>query len=288
MDSLYTKRNEITALAIGNSGCRAIDFETLGLKGYNLWKGGTDLFETDKMARIAVPELPNLKTIFIPVAFFSFVQDNGKIQTRQDLRVRYYVILQSVGYWGLINDDFRNFVLGVLAPLARGDHWKAVFGNLLFGESEKVKQMHAIDKYGNIGRKRYDGITPEKIGKWASIHIALVNEITRNYPDVGEEVLKSFKKSVKFLKKQKGLRVIYFIPPIYQSYTKIIEKRKGEYIDRAIDIMRGIEKEYNVEFYDHSFDQDFVNDPNLFFDENHLNEQGGKLFSAKFKKELGL
>ncbi len=288
MDSLFAKRSEITALAIGNSGCRAIDFETLGLNGYHLWKGGTDLFETDKMARLTVPELPNLGTIFIPIAFFSFVQDNGKIQTRQDFRVRYYVIFQSVGYWGLINEDFRNFVLGVLAPLARGDHWKGVIGNLFFGESEEVKAMHTIDKYGNIGAKRYDGITPEKIGKWASIHIALVKEITSRYPDVGEEVLKTFRESVKFLKKFKNLRVVYFIPPIYKSYTEIIKRRQGKYIERAVKIMNEIAKEFDVEFYDHSFDQDFVNDPNLFFDENHLNEQGGKLFSEKFKKELGL
>ena len=76
---LDERRDEIEAIALGNSHGHSIDFEALGLEGFHLWTLGQDLFETEALLRTFAPRLPRLRAVLLPVGFGSFTTDNSVV-----------------------------------------------------------------------------------------------------------------------------------------------------------------------------------------------------------------
>src|SRR3970040_147439 len=77
---LLNKAESIEALAVGNSHACALDFNALGVNGYRVAQGGNDFSEAEYQIRSLVPLLPNLKTVFFNVSYFSFYEDNSSIR----------------------------------------------------------------------------------------------------------------------------------------------------------------------------------------------------------------
>lgn len=71
--------NSINAIAVGNSHSCAIDFQTLGMDGYRVALGGNDISEAVYQVESLAPLLPNLKTVFFNISYFSLFTDNSSI-----------------------------------------------------------------------------------------------------------------------------------------------------------------------------------------------------------------
>jgi hypothetical protein len=74
---LLNKADSIEAIAVGNSHSCAIDFNALGINGYRIAEGGNDISEVEYQVKSLIPLLPNLKTIFFNISYFSLYADNN-------------------------------------------------------------------------------------------------------------------------------------------------------------------------------------------------------------------
>lgn len=61
---------------------------------------------------------------------------------------------------------------------------------------------------------------------------------------------------------------------------------KSSYVDYSLRIAKEIAKENNVDFFDYSGDARFINNTKLFADNEHLNEQGARLFSNRVADDM--
>lgn len=76
---LSGKANRIEALSLGSSHARALDFGALDLEGYTVWQPGQDIFEIEYQVKALAPRLPNLKTVFISVSYYTLKKDNSVV-----------------------------------------------------------------------------------------------------------------------------------------------------------------------------------------------------------------
>jgi hypothetical protein len=61
---------------------------------------------------------------------------------------------------------------------------------------------------------------------------------------------------------------------------------KSNHTDYSIILAQGIAKKYNIKFWDFSKDSIFINNPKLFGDITHLNDDGAKIFSTKITDNI--
>lgn len=57
--------------------------------------------------------------------------------------------------------------------------------------------------------------------------------------------------------------------------------KKSNHTDYSVKLAQEIAKKYNVNFFDYSRDSTFINSPKLFYNAEHLNNEGAKVFSIK-------
>jgi hypothetical protein len=80
LDNLEAKRDQIEAITLGNSHSDAVDYSVLGMEGQSLAFAAADLFEVEKYAALMADKLPNLKTVFIAISYYSFSRDNATFE----------------------------------------------------------------------------------------------------------------------------------------------------------------------------------------------------------------
>src|SRR5687768_11733286 len=90
MRLLAQKADSIDIINVGHSHNRAIDYRAMGVRGFHLWSGGSDLLESAYLLRVVAPMLPNLKAVLIPLLPLSFRLDNSLHDNRSGLRRQYY------------------------------------------------------------------------------------------------------------------------------------------------------------------------------------------------------
>jgi hypothetical protein len=112
--NLLASSQQIEAIAIGNSHARAIDFEALGYNGFRLARSGRDIFETKYYLEGLLPHLPQVKTVFITVSYFTFQRDNAVLD---DVRIRRVHTYAAVPSWRFYKGDFASFVVGKINPI---------------------------------------------------------------------------------------------------------------------------------------------------------------------------
>ncbi len=151
LESLRARQDVIEAVTLGNSHSDSLDYSVLGIDGQSLAFAAADLFEIEKYAMYLDDELPDLKTVFIAISYYSFRWDNAAFEPYRTRRIRYY---SMVPVWSPIQGDMSDYALGKLESLThvmsevRSDNWFGVWVNL-------------ADNVQSANTAEYDGVLTE-------------------------------------------------------------------------------------------------------------------------------
>ncbi|MGD9872685.1 MAG: hypothetical protein AB7T27_00295 [Kiritimatiellia bacterium] len=287
MQNLLRQAGEIKAVAAGNSHCKAIDFESLGQRGFHIWLGGNDAFETEHHLKTLIPRLPEVGTVYYAVSFHAFLADNraATIFDRKAKRVEAYAYLPG---WTWIPGDFDSFVKAKLINLIRPDHCYATVLRLLKQQPWPEPESDPFDG-SRIGDRQFKGFRNIKVliaraEKTRIVeHDNLVKNMLQNRPSLPEDTYACFERTIRFLQ-ARGIRVVFFTPPYFFRYTELANRDMVETCRRN---MRALSEKYNVEYYDFSADPEFVFETKYFMDEDHLNRRNGApAFSKRLREKM--
>ena len=288
---LMKNRESVQAISIGNSHSGAIDFDTFGIIGQNLARAGTDVFEVKEYAFTVAPKLPALNTVFIAVSYFTFSRNNLLAEDTKNLRIDLYSILPT---WSPLPGDTEFFFLGKLHKyfsvmnIVRPDHWQGVLAPKIDPASNDdiviLKTVLSNTHWGTC--KHYNDndlaiIGFEIGGKAANTH----QKMSAKDPAIFSKSFQALVETIEMLQRR-NIRVVLFTPPYHPSYTHRFTEIAPEMIETMHEAMKILHKDYNVEYFDASTMEEFVNHPELFYNSDHLNECGMRAFSEYLHDQM--
>ena len=288
---LREQADEIEALSVGNSHSLALDFETLGQRGYHLWRPSGDLFEARYQLEALVPSLPNVHTVYISTSYGLFRWDNGADPEREFIRQEMYSILPAATP---APGDLDNFMLGKFRSvfpfdyLIRADHWKNVFRGLLVGrEGSQQADRFRRETDGQELNTRFVECTllrDEELAEVAERDVATyegrMSTMSAGNTHLQRDTYRATVELIQFLQ-ERDIRVVFYTPPYYESYIELTDPAM---IEEMKQIMSRLQQEYGVEYYDLSADEELISDSRLFLNTDHLNLCGARVFSARLKQ----
>ncbi len=288
---LQEQTDEIEALSVGNSHSLAIDFETLGQRGYHLWRPSGDLFEAHYQLEALLPSLPNVHTVYISTSYSLFRWDNGADPEREFIRQEMYSILPASAP---LPGDLDNFMLGKFRSvfpfdyLIRADHWKNVFRGLLVrpdGPQQADRIRRETD--GQTVSTRFAECTllrDEELAEAAEIDVATyqgrMSTMAAGNTHLQRDTYRTAVELIRLLQ-ERDIRVVFYTPPYYESYVELSDPAM---IEEMKQIMSGLQQEYGVEYYDLSADEELISDSRLFLNSDHLNLCGARVFSTRLNE----
>ena len=273
--------NKFTAVSLGSSHARAVDFAGMGIEGFYFWRSSGDLHETAFLAREMMSKLPNLQCVFISLSPYSIHVDNatpavGNLLSR---RRELYGGTTSFDY---IPGDRNAYLAAKLARLARDDHWKYVFLRLAGRPALRV-----LDN-GYISIPRFNTSMSvaglEMHGaRVARSHEGLLQQILRANPsatDSGRRALEELLSAAA----ANGTSIVLYTSPLRDTYIRAIPSVR---LEEAREAGIGLSGRFNNVFYaDFATAEPFASRPELFMDSNHLNAAGARLFSRILAERL--
>lgn len=291
LDILDARHETIEAITLGNSHSDAVDYSVLGMQGQSLAFAAADLFEVERYATLMTDELPNLKTVFIAVSYYSFHRDNATYEPFLTRRIQFYSMVPT---WSPIRGDAYNFVLGRLESythvmsVVRSDNWKGVWSEL----SSDISSENSFP---------YDGVlTTSRWGKCAHYtetqldsHAKEIAARNANSSDrmvaihqgLEQDAFDALARTIEQLH-AKGIRVVLFTPTYYEKYTEYFTDADPNVIDEMQGKIENLQQDDPVEYYDFSNDPEIENQPELFYNSDHLSDCGRKIFSAKLLQAM--
>lgn len=283
---LNNKEN-IEAIAIGTSHAWAINFKALGINGIGLGTGGRDLQECRYILEFLLSQENNaIERVFISYSYFSLYQDpRGKSDSITDTRVFMY---NNIPSWKMLPGDYKNFIVGKFFPFIQSDHWRSI----AIRQAKKVMRLKAkltseTAEAGNSepsARQDRKKIPLKKIrARIAEQHGIHERAKVKKEYDIKAHNLKVLRGIIKMLKAE-GIEVVFFTPPYYYKYTELyndsyVKEMKGE--------MKDLVRNRGVTYLDYSTNEDFIYDPGLFQDADHINFEATKLLAKKITEDLG-
>jgi len=285
-DNLFRQRHEIEALAVGHSHCRGIDFETLGIRGYHVWEGGGDAFETEYIVRHLMPRLPNLKVVFYPASYFTFYFDNAASddQDRNSNRIKTYAYCPG---WTWIRGDWRNFIKGKLINVIRPE--RDYLFELLYKNPPAAERVYLREHDGaSTAPGLFEPRTLEELislseTNRAGEHQRLILDMGKNHRHLAKDARKSVERTLKDLRKH-DIQVVFFTPPYFYRYTELFNP---DLVAEQRAVTAELAEKYGGVYYDFSMEPDFIHNHQMFRDEDHLNlKYGAPEFSRRLRARL--
>lgn len=248
------------------------------------------MFETDYLLRSVAPLLPKLEVLFLPISPLDFHHDNGLWERRHEIRRAHYAITPT---WSLrmIHKDVKNLVKGKLSAIVRRDHWRGVFKSVLEalrGPAPKT-QSGWKDPFGEVDVDGYIGPRIQLTMKSDSLtgridevreQIFLLKEAAKTHPNLPGEVYMALVSIIKTARLH-NLKLVLFAPPQTDIFNEMLSKEGREIADIRNFYLQKSENEFGVEFYNFAQAPTFVHNYNYFFNEDHLNVMGARVFSQK-------
>ncbi len=288
--ALMEQRDQIEALAVGNSHNLAIDFATLEQQGYHLWHNGGDIFEATYLLEVLLPDLPNVGTVYVSTPYSVFWIDNRS----SDIAIRRRQLYATLASWSFLENDLQNFILGKLHPLLLTDywivpdHWSRVRSALWDGGGNKLVP---VDRAKN-GQNLADGYvecesTPRETlddhaAQRAADHLERQEAVIAIDPAIEHRAKQAMTGMIDFLK-GRGIRTVFFTPLYEEGYTS---RYDAGTIAKMRSRMVQLTRAYGVEYYDFSANAELLADDHLFLNSDHLNLCGAQRFSAKLKAAM--
>ncbi|WP_263834164.1 hypothetical protein [Salinibacter sp.] len=212
---LEGKEEQIEVITLRNSHNRAIHFDTMGMEGFHLWRGGGDIFEAKYVLRNVYPDLDSLQYVLVP--FQGFVFDNSTSDYRSEKRREWY----SLEKFGLdyLKGDATLFVRGRLVdPIIRPDHWRGIF----YPSLSFLLRSKEVKRNGWVGPRSTDHIAPESIPKQAARraqkHIDIHKESIFKNKDLCKDAISSIKDMSNTI--EKNSLIVIYKPPYTKKYTE--------------------------------------------------------------------
>ena len=288
---LEARRDQIEAITLGNSHSDAVDFSVLGIDGQSLAFAAADLFEVEKYSAYLGDRLPNLKTVFIAISYYSFSRDNATFEPFRTLRIKYYSIVPA---WSPIQGDLSNFWLGRLESythvmsVVRSDSWQGVWTGLGNDASSAnpfpYDGVRTVSAWGNCSH-----YTAEQLGlhaqEIAGRNITSSSQMAAVHPELEQDAFDALARTVERLQ-SRGIRVILFTPTYYEKYNEHFIERGSYMVEDMKQVIGRLRKTYRVDYYDFSDDPEITSHPELFYNSDHLSECGNRVFSAKLLEAM--
>lgn len=291
VDNLKAKREQIEAITLGNSHSDSLDYSVLGIDGQSLAFAAADLFEVEKYAKLMADELPNLKTVFIAISYYSFSRDNATFEPFRTRRVRYYSLVPT---WSPIQGDFSNFVLGRLESythvmsIVRSDSWLGVWQGL----ADEASSANPFPFDGVVTTSAWgvcSHYTAEQMESHAqdiaNRNVTSSSQMAAVHQGLEQDAFDALVRTIERLQ-SKGIRVILFTPTYYERYTEYFMESGSYMIDDMQGKVEALQQTYQVEYYDFSNDPEVRNQPELFYNSDHLGDCGQRIFSAKLLEAM--
>jgi len=284
VSDLLTGHSDVEAIVVGHSHAGALDFSALGIHGYHVWAGGSDVFEVEYELRSLVPQLKNLRTVFMPMAYWGFAVDNSAHPERRVRNLDYY---RAFGNGPITSSDRWLYLRSRAWNIVRSDHWKSIVEALL-GDRRDRALPPAIDHVDGHSIQGSDFKPPAygELVEYAKKRVAQYLEIQDTcevrHPNLTQDTYACVERIIRFLQ-TKGIRIVFFTPPYFVTYTEL-------YCTETIRSMRArmqqLVANYDVEYYDFSTDEEFIYNNLLFRNPDHLNADGATVFSKKLRAAM--
>jgi hypothetical protein len=288
---LRARNDRIEAITLGNSHSDSIDYSVLGIEGQSLAFAAADLFEIEKYVVFLDNKLPNLKTAFITISYYSFSRDNATFESLRSRRIGFY---SMVPVWTPIQGDLFNFLLGRLESythvmsVIRSDSWQGVWLGLLTPTLQTdpfhYDGIHTTSVWGecfHYTAEQLDTHAREIAGRNVSSSIQMASA----HPGLEQDDFDALARTIERLQ-SRGVRVILFTPTYHEKYNAYFAEGGSSIISNMRLAVGNIQQTYGVEYYDFSNDPELTTHPELFYNSDHLSECGHKVFSAKLLEAM--
>lgn len=293
VEKLQARRDQIEAITLGNSHSDALDYSVLGIEGQSLAFAAADLFEVEKYAALMADELPNLKTVFIEISYYSFSRDNATFEPFRTRRIRYYSMVPT---WSPIQGDIPNFVLGRLESythvmsVVRSDGWERVWAGL----SNDVQTtdpfpfdgVETTTAWGNCSHYTAEQLESHA-AEIANRNVTSSSQMAEVHQGLEQDAFDALARTIELLH-SKGMRVILFTPTYYERYNEYFMEQGAFMYEDMIQRMNELQETHLVEYYDFSSDPDIAVHPELFYNSDHLGNCGHRVFSAKLLEAMNV
>jgi len=284
--NLRTKRDHIEAITMGNSHSDAIDYSVLGMEGQSLALAAADLFEIEKYAASLENTLPQLKTVFIAISYYSFSRDNATFESFRTRRIGFYSMVPT---WSPIQNDLPNFLLGKLEAsthvmsVVRSDSWQAVWMELAndapAGDPFPYDGVHTASVWGDCFHYTEEQLATHA-REIAGRNVSSSIQMATFHPGLGQDAFDAIARTIERFR-SRGIRVILFTPTYYQKYNAYFREEGADIIDDMQHNIDKLQQRYQVEYYDFSSHSEITIQPELFYNSDHLGDCGRKLFTEK-------
>lgn len=283
----------INVLTVGSSHNLAIDFPTLGVEGYHLWRGGADFFEVNYQLKALLPRLSAIDTVLVVMPYGAFATDNGVDEERQSQRRWMYGAIPS---WPYIQGDETEYMVGNLSRffpftmLVRPDHMQLVITALSKPGYRVPTVWRGKDNqllssgYLTCEAKSYHELSDVAYSKDGRVrlHQELRTVMLENHTNLRQDAFMTLATTIELLQARK-IRVVLYTPPYFSIYTELSDLKE---IQVTMDFIHQLQAQYDIEYYNFATDPAFIYDASLFQNEDHLNLCGAKQFSMKFRQAL--
>lgn len=326
LDKLSALAKGGRAVVVGASHGKGVELENAGLTGQNFSHDGQDLFEMTYIARSVRRPVPRVDTVLLALSYFSFGLDNGAYQrggnrTRIGKRVTMYSAFPRPAFlWG----DGAEFAKGLFYPVVTRDHFQAGF-RALAHELVPVKTAAAAPRHaetdpspsaeepdtaagdaieGGDDAVPDEGAEPEarapqaprprrrgiKTPAWYTQHArsrcvqygSLMRNMEAFHPNLKEDSYRALQQLAGDFERD-GIDVVLFTPPYYGAYNQCFDRRMQKL---TRDNAKRIARETGARYFDFSSMAEFVDEPRLFVDSDHLRPHGKELFSRRLGKAM--
>lgn len=251
---IIPNQGAITDLAIGNSHARAINFDAMGLLGYNGYEPGADVRDTIASFYRLKKHLPSLRRIWIPVAPVFIFRDKPTSEFLRETKIFKENIFD---FWRLGHNWLSDIKKDLYPPPASSN--VVVEGAITSTSILDINQLEDLAFKTAVAHAQH-----------ASLGNALKNL------NIIEELINEAVKC--------DIKVILFTPPYTMEYyeSNLLEEYRLLYNDLMLGVS---DRQEGVYFFD-LHDQFKVDQYNFFLDDDHLNLMGSKIFSPILLKTV--
>lgn len=262
--------NDIRCLLLGNSHIEeALNPSILGNGVFNMAISGRYLVYDMELAKKYIPLMSQINTVIMPLDYteFYFGREKDNPEEKKDpdnlestYKCMYYKYMglrvDELWYWSEILNSKDNFMMRFL----KSDE-----------ESRECDSLGYIRlKLSNRKKNWQKRVLPKIIDTTLPIDKDKQERLYTQYCTLAE------------LADKRGARLILLFTPMYNTYNNSTSPIVIEEMNAFVSHLK--QKYRNVEYYDYSKDERFVNDD--FKDASHLTENGAVKFSKIVKEEI--
>lgn len=263
-NELINQRSKINTLILGSShSYYGLIPEVLGDSVFNLANISQSNEYDYALLKQYIDTLPNLKTIILPISYFTYRDpqlEDDPTEWRYVVKYKTRMKLPTHSDFSLYNLELYDF-----------DGYTAQLSNFIF---KRPSNMSSSSGFG-LGYT-LDNKNPA----WKENILHRANMTTFENPGRFPEVLEVQKKILQ-LAQGKNIEVLLITTPVYKEYFENLDRNQENEMRAGIDTLK---RKFNVKYFDFMRDNRFNDDD--FFDSDHLSEIGARKFSQILRDSI--